>query len=143
MTARELLRRASEAQRRLKDIGIERQHLMELADGTGTGEGLCSSPSPSSSRVERSAIRLADLSRELDQEEQRCTRLMQQAAALIDSIPVERYRRILRLRYLCGWQWIEIQTSLTYKDIHNVYRAHRYALEQAEKNFRKNSQMTT
>lgn len=141
MTARELLRRASEAQRRLRDIGIERRHLLELAEGTGgSGEGVRTA-SASDSRVERTAVRLADLTSRLDAEERHCAQLMQRAAALINAIPVERYRRLLRLRYLCDCQWIEIQTELRYSQNRSLYRAHRYALEEAEKVFKKNSQM--
>jgi len=47
-------------------------------------------------------------------------------------VPQERYRQILTYRYLCGWTFRSISDELEYNDPNSVYRAHGWALHEAQ-----------
>lgn len=56
-----------------------------------------------------------------------------EAEEIIDQISAERYRQILSLHYLCGMSLRSVSDELGYKDENSIYRAHGWALAEAQK----------
>jgi hypothetical protein len=59
--------------------------------------------------------------------------IIARAEQIIRNIPQEKYRMILNYRYLCGWSYKSISDELKYNDPNSVYRAHGWALREAQK----------
>ena len=91
------------------------------------------SHSRGSSRVEAAAMGIFDATRALQEQEKEFVHLIQQAEKIIASVPQEKYRQILTLRYLAGWTWKSISDELRYEDSKSVFKAHGYALREAQK----------
>ena len=134
MTAKEYLMQVSRAERELKTLRAQLDHYEDI--------GLLITPSIShtggsgqrgASRVEAAAVGMIDTLAEIRERIAEYTAITAAARATIDKIPQERYRRILILRYLCGWSWSSISDELMYNDRNSVYRAHGYALTALKK----------
>ena len=79
------------------------------------------------------AVGMVDVTDSLKTEIAKYKAEIQKAEKLIEQIPAERYRQILTYRYLCGWSLKSISDELGYKDQNSIYRAHGWALAEAQK----------
>ena len=133
MQAKEYMLRIERIEQELKIIAARKRHYMELATSIGNGGGAISSTPTGTSRVEIGAVALADLRREMESKEQEYTELVRKAEKLIDRIPQENFRKVLKLRYLAGLSFRSVSDEMGYKDEKSVYRVHGYALSELQK----------
>jgi hypothetical protein len=59
--------------------------------------------------------------------------IISRAERVIKQIPQEKYRQILEYKYLCGKSFRWISDELDYTDPNSIYRAHGWALKEAQK----------
>lgn len=135
MKAKEYFRRVLAAEKELKLIRAKIRHFQEI--GFSITGGSMDSPvvshSRGSSRVETAALGIYDATKALLEQETYYVSLITQAQDLVASVAKERYRQILTLRYLAGWSWKSISDELHYEDPKSVFKAHGYALKEAQK----------
>ena len=135
MKAKQYFCRVRAAEQDLKAIRAKIRHFQDI--GYSITGGSMDSPvvshSRGSSRVESAAMGIFDMTRELEARAQEYVAIVKEAEAVISKMTHERYRQILTLRYLAGWSFRSISDELAYKDPKTVYRAHGWALEEAQK----------
>ena len=134
MDARTLFHSVRDAERALWMIRQQREHIREMSTkicGSG-GDARIRNPNKRS-YVEQAACRLADLDMELYQETEKYATLVHEAREIIKKIPKPKLREVLTLRYLCGHSWRTISDEMEYADEKSVYRAHGYALLEADR----------
>ena len=135
MKAKDYFRRVLSAENELKLIRAKIRHYQEI--GFSITGGILDSPvvshSLGSSRVETAALGLYGAEKALLEQERYYVSLITQAENLVASVAKERYRQILTLRYLAGWSWRSISDELHYEDPKSVFKAHGYALREAQK----------
>ena len=85
------------------------------------------------SKVEMSAIGVADLLQQLERKEKEYARVVKDAEEIIDKLPQEKFRMVLVLRYICGHSWKLIRDEMDYEDEKSVFRCHGYALKELQK----------
>lgn len=85
---------------------------------------------------------LAELADQTQEQFDRLRALLEQirrVEAFIDTLPDERHRAILRLRYVDGLVWREVQTGLEncgmFYEQRQIYRLHNAALAEARKRY--------
>lgn len=135
MKARDYFRRVLAAENELKLIRAKIRHFQDIGFSI-TGGSLDSpvvSHSLGSSRVETAAMGIFEAQKALLDQERYYVSLITQAQDLVASVAKERYRQILTLRYLAGWSWRSISDELHYEDPKSVFKAHGYALREAQK----------
>lgn len=133
MTAKEYLRQLARSNSRI-DALIERQRrYRELAErrtavyrDTPGGGRRCSSS------VEEYAVKIIDLEREIDRRIDEYVDLTREIETAIDKVGDDRYRDILRYRYINGWRWEKIAQEMHY-DRRQITRLHGLALLEIEK----------
>ena len=133
MTAKEYLRQLSRKDARINAL-IERQRrYRELAErrtavyrDTPGGGRRCSSS------VEEYVVKIIDLEREIDRRIGEYVDLTREIEAAIDRVSDDRYRDILRYRYLNDWSWEKIAQEMHY-DRRQITRLHGLALLEIEK----------
>ena len=135
MRAKDYFRRVMAAETELKLIRAKIRHYEDI--GFSITSGSMDSPvvshSRGSSRVEAAAMGIFDATRALQEQEKEYVYIIQQAESIVAQIEQEKYRQILTLRYLAGWTWRSISDELRYEDSKSVYKAHGYALAEAQK----------
>jgi DNA-directed RNA polymerase specialized sigma24 family protein len=135
MTAKEYFKAVVHAERELMVIRAKIRHYQDI--GYSITGGSMDSPvvshSRGSSRVEAAAMGIFDATAELERQAAEFLTIVRKAEALIARIPQDRYRQILTLRYMAGWSFRSISDELRYQDEKSVYRAHGYALAEAQK----------
>lgn len=109
-----------------QDIGLSLPSPMGGSGGASGGHR-------SGSRVEAAAVGNADATAILTAQINAYMAKHQEAQRLIDQIPQEKYRQILTYRYLCGWSFRSISDEVGYSDPNSIYRAHGWALAEAQK----------
>lgn len=132
MNAKDYLNKAREAEKALRVLRMEREHILAVATGIQgqTGSPVQSSPG---SRVENAAIRLADLEEKMEGQKAEYLRICQEAREKIGRIKRIRYREVLTLRYLCGLSWKSVSDRMGYQDEKSVFRVHGYALQEMQR----------
>ena len=132
-----LLTDAGRSMRALQDAEASRAAALEqafpqsgMAGGGGHGGG-------GSSKTERTAIKLADMDARIDRLRRQRDSLVRKTERMLSGMAVERYARLLRMRYLDEASWPTIMQALGYREIRSVYRAHRRALEAAAQTLQK------
>lgn len=135
MRAKDYFRNVLRAEKELKLLRAKIRHYEDI--GYSITGGSIDSPvvshSRGSSRVEAAAMGIFDTTIALEQQAQEYVQLIKKAEALIARIPQEKYRQILTLRYLAGWSFRSISDELNYSDPNSIYRAHGWALREAQK----------
>lgn len=135
MKAKDYFRRVLLAERELKMIRAKIRHYEDI--GFSITGGSIDSPvvshSRGSSRVESAAIGIFDATCALREQEKEYVKTIRQAEGIIGKIQQDKYRQILTLRYLAGWTWKSISDELRYEDPKSVYKAHGWALREAQK----------
>jgi hypothetical protein len=135
MKAKDFFRQVYIAERELKLLKAQIQHFRDLGLSI-TGGGMDSpvvSHSRGSSRVEAAAMGIFDSTQKLEQQVKQYTETITKAQKVISQIQQEKFRQILTFKYLAGWSFRSISDELKYNDPKSVYRAHGFALKEAQK----------
>ena len=132
-TAKEFFRQVLTAEKELKVLNRKMEHYEEIGLSIGGSSGVVGNKNRGSSRVELAAIGAVDVMRELIDQQKAFMAIIARAEQVIRGIKQERYRQILNLRYLCGMSFRSISDELKYNDPNSVYRAHGWALHEAQK----------
>lgn len=109
--------------RHFEDLGV-------ISASTGTAIG---SRQKGASRVELAAVGMVDSARALQAEIDKYSAIVKDAEEVIASLQSETFQKILTLHYLCDMSLRSISDELKYKDPNSVYRAHGWALAEAQK----------
>lgn len=80
------------------------------------------------SSVEEYAIKMADLSAEMNIRASIYAEALREIETAIDAVPNQTYRDVLRLRYLNAWSWNRIARATHYADSY-LYQVHRNAVK--------------
>jgi hypothetical protein len=135
MKAKDFFRQVHIAERELKLLKAQIQHFRDLGLSI-TGGGMDSpvvSHSRGSSRVEAAAMGIFDSTQKLEQQVKQYTETITKAQKVIGQIQQDKFRQILTFKYLAGWSFRSISDELKYNDPKSVYRAHGFALKEAQK----------
>ena len=114
MTPRDYLQQARGMATRLEALNERRQRYESLA--TSATAHYRSGPGSTKrvSSVEEYAVKLADLSAEMNLRAEIYAEALREIEAAIDAVPVPLYRDVLKFRYLNGWKWERIAETLHY-----------------------------
>ena len=133
MKAKEFFSQVRRAEKELKILNAKLRHYEDIGLSIGGSSGVIGNKQKGTSRVELAAIGAVDVFRELYDQQKEYMAIIARAEQIIRNIPQERYRQILNYRYLCGWSFRSISDELAYKDQNSVYRAHGWALREAQR----------
>ena len=133
MKAKDFFRQVSRAEKELKILNAKLQHYEDIGFSMGGTSGVIGNKQRGSSRVELAAIGAVDVFRELHDQQNEYMAIIARAEQVIRAISQDRYRQILEYHYLIGKSFSWISDELAYKDKNSVYRAHGYALWEAQK----------
>ena len=133
MTAKKFFSQVRQAESELKILNAKLRHYEELGFSLGGMSGTIGNANRGTSRVELAAIGAVDAFQSILSQQREFTAIIARAEQVIKMIPQEKYRAILNYRYLCGWSFRSISDELAYNDPNSVYRAHGWALVEAQK----------
>lgn len=130
MTAKEYLRQLSRKDARINALIERQQRYRELAERrTAVYRDTPGSGRRCSSSVEEYVVKIIDLEREIDRRIGEYVDLTREIEAAIDRVSDDRYRDILRYRYINGWSWERIAREMHY-ELRWIYRLHGRALRE-------------
>lgn len=135
MKAKDFFRQVRIAETELKVLNAKRQHYLDLGISMGgsSGTGAIGNKNRSTSRVELAACGAVDAMQDLEEQRKRYLAIIARAEKVISQITQEKYRQILDYRYICGKSFRWISDELEYNDTNSIYRAHGWALKEAQK----------
>lgn len=136
MVARDILQAAADAEKDLRLIREQRRHILDIATSSSVGGEVYVAPS-GSSKVERAAVKMADLEEDLIKAEADYERKILRARKLIARLDKERFREVLTLRYICCKPWKDVTDSMGYQDEKSAFRVHSWALKAADEILRR------
>ena len=129
MTAKEYLNQARDAKRRIAILTARREKYESLAtSGVARYRAGPGGSTRCVSSVEEYALKLVDLTRELDAEIARYADARSEIIGAIRAIDDFDERQVLTLRYLDGWSWRRIIQAMSYSE-RNVFYIHGRALQ--------------
>jgi len=135
MKAKQYFKQIFKAEKELKILRAKIRHYEDI--GYSISGGSIDSPvvchSRGSSRVEAAAMGIFDATKLLEDQVREYLVMIRAAEELISRMPHEKYRNILTLRYLAGWSFRSIADELGYTDPNSIYRAHGWALQEAQR----------
>ena len=143
LRAKEYFHTVARAEREISLLQAKLRHYEDMGlsiSGTGGSGPSGGGKNRSYSKVEAVAVSVVDLTADLMSQLQRYKAIVTEAERIIKAIPQEKYRQILTYRYLCGWTFRSISDELRYSDPKSVYRAHGWALMEAQKILNKHHQ---
>lgn len=128
MTAKEYLQQARGMRVRIEALEERREYYHDLAtkrtaryrDDPGGGTRRVGS-------VEEYACKIVDLEQTMSAQIDEYARLLAEIECVIDAVPDQRYRDLLRYRYLNGWSWNRIAWKMHYQ-VDSLFRMHTNAL---------------
>ena len=120
------------AESRLKVLQAKLRHFEELGLTITSQTSAVGGHQAGTSRVEMAAIGMVDSTRDLEAQVTKYAQIVRGAEAIIDQIHTQKFRDLLTYRYLCGWSLRQISDQMGYKDANSVYRAHGWALAEAQ-----------
>ena len=132
ISAKQFFQQVRRAESELKVLNAKLQHYEDIGLSIGGNSGVIGNKSRGSSRVEMAAIGAVDVLRSLIDQQKEYAAIIARAEQVIRGIRQEKYRQILNYRYLCGWSFKSISDELRYNDPNSVYRAHGWALHEAQ-----------
>ena len=133
MKAKDFFSQVRRAEKELKILNAKLRHYEDIGLSIGGSSGVIGNKQKGTSRVELAAIGAVDVFRELYDQQKEYMAIIARAEQVIMDVPQEKYRQILNYRYLCGWSFRSISDELKYNDPNSVYRAHGWALREAQK----------
>lgn len=129
----EYLRQALYADERIDALVKRSLHYRERAQQIAHhGFGVPGEKTNHHSKVEDAVVELVDISRELYEQARCLVMRIREIEDVIGRVEDDRYRDLLRWRYLNGWRWEKIAEALGCRDVRWVYELHRRALSKAE-----------
>lgn len=130
MTAKQYLMRAWQIDRRIERKIEERDRLVaRLESGVGQLSGM---PKGGGHDWTDSALKVVDLTGQIDREISELCRVKREVAQAIDRVEDRRVREVLELRYRNYLSWEEISRAVRY-DLRWVYRLHGQGLVEIQK----------
>lgn len=133
MTAKEYLRQLSRKDARIKALLERQRRYQELAERrTAVYRDMPGGGKKRVSPVEEYAVKIVDLEREIGRRIDEYADLTREIETAIDKVGDDRYRDILRFRYVNGWGWERIAREMHY-DRRQITRLHGLALLEIEK----------
>lgn len=133
MKSKEFFRQVLKAEKELKVLKAKVRHFEDIGLTITSNTSAVGGHQQGTSRVELAAVGIVDATADLNAEIKQYMALIARAEQVIRSIPQERYQQILNYRYLCGWSLRSISDELGYNDPNSIYRAHGWALTEAQK----------
>lgn len=116
MTAKEYLRQLSRKDARIKALLERQRRYRELAERrTAVYRDTPGGGQRHVSPVEEYATKIIDLEREIVRRIDEYADLTREVEAAIDRIGDDRYRDVLRFRYINGWGWEKIAREMHYE----------------------------
>lgn len=131
--AKEFFKQVRIAEREIKVLNAKLAHYEDLGFSMGGAAGVIGNKQRGSSRVEMAAIGAVDVLRDLIEQQKQYMAIIARAEQIIRQIPQEKYRQVLNLRYICGLSFRSVSDELGYHDPNSVYRAHGWALTEAQR----------
>ena len=132
-SAKEFFRRVEVTEHKLKLLQARLRHYESIGLSLSPSSGGLPGGHRASSKVETAAVGTVDAAADLQAQIDALMAMHNLAQQVIDKIPQERYRDILTYKYLCGWSFRSISDELAYNDQNSIYRAHGWALQEAQK----------
>ena len=133
MKAKDFFRQVRFAESELKVLNAKLQHFEDLGMSIGSRSEVIGSKSRGTSRVELAACGAVDTSLDLERQKRDYLAIIARAEHVIRQIRQEKYRQILEYRYICNKSFKWISDELDYTDPNSIYRAHGWALKEAQK----------
>ena len=134
MKAKQFFLRASSAERDIRRLEQMIDHYRAVgASISSKWGGLGGGKGNNSSKVETGAIGAVEAERSIYEELARYRQIVAEAENVISRIPQERFREIITLHYLAGMALADVARSMGYRHVENLYRAHGWALAEAQK----------
>lgn len=133
MKAKDFFRRVRIAESELKVLNEKLRHYEDIGMSISGSSGVIGNKHRGSSRVELAACGAVDASMDLEKQRREYIAIIRRAERIIEQIPQEKYRHILSYHYLCGKSFRWISDELEYNDPNSIYRAHGWALREAQK----------
>ena len=133
MQAKDFFRQVRAAEKELKILRTKLRHFEELGMSMSGSASTIGNKRRGTSRVELAACGAVDATMDLEKQRREYLAIIARAEHVIRQITQERYRQILEYHYICGKSLRWISDELEYKDPNSVYRAHGWALKEAQK----------
>lgn len=133
MRAKEFFDQVQNAESELKVLNAKLRHYEEIGLSMGGATGVIGNRQKGTSRVELAACGAVDALMGLEDKRAAYMAIIARAEAVIDKVPQDKYRKLLTYRYLCQWSFRSISDELHYNDPNSIYRAHGWALAEAQK----------
>ena len=133
MKAKEFFRQVQRAESELKILNEKLRHYEDLGFSMGGASGMIGNKNRGSSRVELAACGAVDALQDVRTKQRELMAIVKRAERIIKQIPQEKYRQLLEYKYICGKSFRWISDELEYNDPNSVYRAHGWALKEAQK----------
>lgn len=131
--AKDFFQQVRDAESRLKMLTTKRRHYEELGFPSGSIVAGTGNRQKGTSRVELAACGAADVLTDIDDQERAYIAIIAHAEDIIGKVPQEKYRQLLTYHYLCAKSLKWVSDELGYNDPNSVYRAHGWALMEAQK----------
>lgn len=130
MDVKEYLREARHAFWRADALCCRAERYRELATrATGCMDALRLGGTPMRSKVETYVLELMTAHQELKEQIHELLAITREAEKVIARLKDERYRSVLQLRYLCGYDWQDIADRLHFS-LRWVHKLHGEALKE-------------
>jgi len=133
MRAKEYMESVQKAEQEMRLLAEQREHYLALGGALAANFAGMPGAHDNHSRVETAAVGMADITTEIDQKLADYAKLIKEARALVDRIPVFNFRQVLIYHYFIGKPMREISEIMQYQDSKSVYRARGYALRELDK----------
>lgn len=134
MKAKEFFQRARAAEADLRRLDAVREHYMELGSRITSQWGSTPPNSASnSSRVETAVLGIVAADEGVRKEYEGYMKIVLEAERVISAVPQSRFRQILSMHYIVGLSLAETGRRVRYEGENSIYRAHGYALAEAQK----------
>ncbi len=118
---------------RLASLASRMEWLRGIGEKVSSSwSGVCVQGDPSFSKVEASAVALADMQQAATDSFNECKEMQQKALDMINSLKDERYRSVLDLRYISCNTWPCVAALMNYEETW-VMKLHAEALKELEK----------
>lgn len=131
--AKRWLRQAWQAEARVHALLERRERYQDMATrATRPTDSLHVTGGPAEGNLAELVVAIADMNREITLQVKELAAIVAQREAAIATLPDERQRAVLALRYLDGHGWEKIALELHF-DVRTVYRFHEKGLEEMEK----------
>ncbi len=139
MTAKEYLMQAFRAKKKIASLREDIQRLENAAtDCSANLSGMPHNPSPTQSRMADIVCKMVDRKAELEKALLDLEAIVVEISYKICLIDNNDYRNILHMRYIDGFEWVDISDKLSYS-LSWTYRLHTQAIAEFKKINKDNS----